>query len=179
MAKQGMKGPKYKNNKAIYFKYAGAICKVEDIVKGLDKQEAKDKIHQITNRTCEGILFDSILEAEYYRDVIVPKLEAGIITKCLLHPRYLLQKKFEKYGRQHKEIYYEADFELIFDNRTVLVIDIKGMATEAALLKRKLFDSIYPDVTLNWISHCHKYGGWIAYDDLLMLRRKNKKQKAA
>ncbi|HWQ29474.1 MAG TPA: DUF1064 domain-containing protein [Negativicutes bacterium] len=179
MTKQVTKKAKYRNNKAVYFKHTGQVCKVEDLVKGLDKQDAKEKVHQITDRTGEGILFDSMLEAEYYRDIIVPKLETGTITKCILHPRYLLQKKFEKYGRIHKEVYYEADFELNFDNGPILVIDIKGMATETALLKRKLFDSTYPDMTLNWISHCQKYGGWIAYDDLLAMRRKNKKQKAA
>ena len=54
------------------------------------------------------------------------------------------------------------------------MIDVKGMATDTAKLKAKLFRYKYPDVMLTWICKAPKYTGleWIEYDELIKVRRK-------
>ena len=49
------------------------------------------------------------------------------------------------------------------------MIDVKGMATDTAKLKAKLFRYKYPDVMLTWICKAPKYTGleWIEYDELI------------
>ena len=42
-------------------------------------------------RTCNGIVFDSVLEMKYYRDVVIPKKESGEITHYELQKKYILQ----------------------------------------------------------------------------------------
>ena len=42
-------------------------------------------------RMFDGIVFASKLEMQYYRDVVLPAVEAGEITKCILQPQYELQ----------------------------------------------------------------------------------------
>jgi hypothetical protein len=51
------------------------------------------------------------------------------------------------------------------------------MAKPDGILKRKMFDYKYPDLTLQWISYSLKDGGWIQYDELKKLRAKRKKEK--
>ena len=84
----------------------------------------------------DWIVFDSKQEASFYREN-KNKIKA-------VHPSYLLQKKFKKYWKTIRSIYYIADFELL----DWTVIDVKWMPTETAKLKKKLFDYMYPEKTL-------------------------------
>lgn len=126
-------------------------------------------------RTVDGIVFDSELEARYYKDIIKIAAEHGFMTDVKVRPKYILQDGFTKYQKVYRPVYYEADFEITYHDGEVKIIDIKGMATEAALLKRKLFDKRYHDKMLEWIAYSKKDGGWIEYDELKKLRAKRKK----
>lgn len=126
----------------------------------------------------DGIVFDSKSEGEYY--LLLKHLkEEGIIKDFSLQPAYILQEPFRKYGKRFLAIKYVADFLVVENDGTETVIDIKGLPTETAKMKRKLFDYNYPDKTLKWLVKNKKYGdeyGWIDIDLLNNLRKKSKKK---
>ena len=124
-----------------------------------------------SKRTCNGIVFDSVMEMKYYRDVVLPQVESGGITNFELQKSYELQPKFTHDGQSVRAITYVADFYLEHADGSVVVIDIKGMADSKAVLKRKLFWYNYPDVDYRWITYVKKYGGWVNWDDVQKLRK--------
>nr|DAG64110.1 MAG TPA: Endonuclease [Caudoviricetes sp.] len=137
-------------------------------------------------RTFEGIVFDSAMEMQYYRDFVLPRMTRGEIVSCDRQVKFPLQEKFKRKNSNGKlenvrAIDYVADFVLKWSNGRIQVIDTKGMADATALLKRKLFWYKYPDVEYLWITRNLKYGadndGWIEFDALAKIRRKNKKQR--
>lgn len=94
-----------------------------------------------------------------------------------LHPRYILQPSFQSNGEHIRAVYYEADFEVTYANGIVHVVDVKGLATETAKLKRKMFLYANPSVCLDWIV---RYGGvWVDYFDNEKRKRDAKKAKKA
>ena len=50
-------------------------------------------------RSFDGIVFDSILEMRFYRDVIRPKMASGDIKTCQLQKEYVLQPMFTYNGK--------------------------------------------------------------------------------
>jgi len=72
---------------------------------------------------------------------------------------------------------YVLDFEVEYSDGTKLLVDTKGMPTESAKIKLKIFNYKYPNEKLVWVSWSSKDGGWIIYQDLLKLRAKRKKEK--
>mgnify|MGYP001507472889 CR=1 FL=1 len=122
----------------------------------------------------KGVVFDSKVECEYYQ-VLERQRDIGIFDRIELQPRYELIPKF---GNQRKTEYI-ADFALWKNDELLEVIDVKGMATETAKLKAKLFRYKYPDVYLTWVCKAPKYTGqeWITYEELIKVRRKRKKEK--
>lgn len=138
-------------------------------------------------RTYEGIVFDSAMEMQYYRDFVLPRLKSGEIKSCERQVKYILQEKFKRVNSAGKTeniraIDYVADFVLVWADGRKQVIDTKGMADATALLKRKLFWFKYPDVEYLWLTKNLKYGkdneGWIDFDTLQKIRRNAKKAKA-
>lgn len=127
-------------------------------------------------RTYNGIVFDSILEMRYYRDVICPKVESGDITDVQLQVKYELQPKFVHDGKSVQAINYVADFVVTYSNGIMEVIDTKGCPDSTALLKRKLFWYHYPTVDYKWITWVKKFGGWIDYEEYKRLKREEKKK---
>ena len=127
----------------------------------------------------DGITFDSQIEGEYYE--YLKNLEKnGKIYRLRCHPVYVLQDAVERHGKKYKEIKYIADFEYWNEEeRTNVVVDVKGFAMEDAKLKRKLFVYNYPHDKLEWVAKSLKYSktGWIDYDELQKLRRKARKEK--
>ena len=120
----------------------------------------KDK----SKRTYNDIVFDSILEMKYYRDVILPKVESGEIVEYELQKTYILQPKFIKNGKTVQPIKYVADFYVKYSDGRKEVLDTKGMPDTTATLKRKLFWYVYPDIEYKWITYVKKFGGWLEYD---------------
>ncbi|PNZ89036.1 DUF1064 domain-containing protein [Staphylococcus devriesei] len=121
----------------------------------------------------KGITFDSKVECEYYQ-YLESNMNGVNYDYIELQPRYELIPKF---GKQRKTEYI-ADFALYSNNKLIEVIDVKGMATDTAKLKAKLFRYKYPDTKLTWICKAPKYTGleWITYEDLKAVRRKRKRE---
>lgn len=128
-------------------------------------------------RTCNGIVFDSVLEMKYYRDVVLPKKESGEIFYYELQKKYILQNGFERDGKKVLPITYVADFYIEYSDGRSEVIDIKGCPDTTAKLKRKLFWHRYPNTDYLWITYIKKYGGWGNYDDFNRLRKEAKRKK--
>lgn len=126
----------------------------------------------------DGFKFDSKDEAQYYMK-LKKDMEKGEIINIELQPRFELQPKFSKYGKNYKAITYTPDFAVTYKCGKVEYIDIKGMSTQQGDMRRKMFDYKYPELTLKWISKSIKFGinGWIDYDELKKIRRDNKKVK--
>ena len=122
----------------------------------------------------DGYKFDSQSECEFYKH-LKSQLETLQIKSFKIHPTYELQPAFTKNGIKHRAIIYEADFEFVSKNDEIIVVDIKGLPTQAAILKKKMFDYRYAN-KLVWLTYVKKYGGWIEYDELKKLRKANKKE---
>lgn len=130
-----------------------------------------------SKRTYDDIVFDSEMEMKYYRDVIIPAFEKGIIRRYELQKEYEIQPKYKHLGKTIHAIKYVADFYVEYRDGTIQVIDVKGMPDSVALLKRKLMWYQYPDLDYVWVTYVKKFGGWIEYDECQALRRKEKKEK--
>lgn len=97
----------------------------------------------------DNIKFDSNLEATRYKELKL-LLRAGEISNLELQPRFLLQDSFKKNGRTFRKIEYVADFKYIENGKTI-VEDVKGIQTDVFKLKYKIFEKVYPDLTLKII----------------------------
>ena len=97
----------------------------------------------------DNIKFDSNLEATRYKELKL-LLRAGEISNLELQPRFLLQDSFKKNGRTFRKIEYIADFQYIENGKTI-VEDVKGIQTDVFKLKYKIFEKVYPDLTLKII----------------------------
>lgn len=108
-------------------------------------------------RTYDGIGFDSKAEMEYYRDVVLPLAAAGEIVQYELQKSFVLQPGFRHDGKAVRAITYVCDFYLIYNDGRSEVIDVKGMATPEAKLKRKMFLYKYPEENLLWVKKSGKH----------------------
>lgn len=133
-------------------------------------------------RTCadyitgEPICFDSKLEMQYYKDVVIPGLQDGSIVNAERQKRYKLQPSFKYQGATVRAIEYISDFTITYANGDILVVDVKGRPTADAKIKKKMMHYVYPDINFVWMSHT-KTTGWMKYEDLEKLRREKKKEK--
>jgi len=144
--------------------------------------EAKSKFNVNKNkhrRTHNNIVFDSVVEMEYYRDVVLPAVSAGDIERFELQKPYELQPKFTYGGKAIKAIVYVADFYIEYADGRREVIDIKGCPDSLALTKRKMFWYKYPDIVYRWICFSKVDGGWCDYDDVKAAKARRKKEKQA
>ena len=128
-------------------------------------------------REFNGEVFDSELELRYYKDRVLPRLESGEITRCERQVKFVLQPAFQRGGKTVLPIEYKADFVLAFSDGSELVVDIKGFADPQALLKRKMFWYVYPDIEYLWIGWSKPDGGWAAYEEIIKGRKARKKLK--
>ena len=94
----------------------------------------------------DGIKFDSIGEGARYSELKL-LLRAGIISKLELQPVFILQPKFKKNGKTYRAIKYIADFKYIAEGDTIIE-DFKGCRTKIFLLKKKMFEYKFPNLTL-------------------------------
>lgn len=99
---------------------------------------------------------------------------------CELQKPYELQPQFVHDNKTVKPISYVADFFIRYKDGHEEVIDTKGCPDSTAILKRKMFWYVYPNVAYRWVSFSKKDGGWIDYDVLKKNRaaRKREKKKA-
>ena len=122
----------------------------------------------------DGIIFDSKVECEYYKE-LMNKVKNGEIKSFSIQPKYILQDKFTKYGKNYREITYSPDFMIVNNDDSITLVDVKGFSTPASELRKKLFDFQYPTIQLIWLTYVKKYGGFIELDQLKKLRKDNKK----
>ena len=90
----------------------------------------------------DGKVFDSKLEAEYYKQLKL-RVKANDIVTFKTQPRYPLQNAFKKDGRCFQSIDYIADFEIHHNDGSVEVVDVKGKKTDVFRIKEKIFNFIY------------------------------------
>ena len=127
--------------------------------------------------TIDGIGFQSHEEGYYY-ELLKRKKAQGEIVNYEQQPTYLLQLAFKYNGKTVRSICYIGDFLVYHLDGTEEVVDIKGMATPVALMKRKMMQYRYPELKLTWLCRNIKRGdkdGWIEYDELKRRMREEKK----
>lgn len=129
-------------------------------------------------RTCNGIVFDSVVEKRYYEEVVLPAFESKEIIDYELQKTYELQPKFKQDGKTVRAINYVADFFVVYKDDTSEVIDIKGFPDAVAKMKRKMFWYKYPDIRYSWICWSKMDGGWCDYNFVKEQRAKRKRAKA-
>lgn len=99
----------------------------------------------------DNITFDSKLEAQRYTELKLLQRN-GLIKDLQLQPSYELIPTFKKNKKTYRKACYIADFSY-YDtelNKTI-VEDTKGFKTDVYLLKKKLFEYIYKDLTIREI----------------------------
>lgn len=94
----------------------------------------------------DGFNFDSKREAHRYLELKMLEKE-GVISDLLLQPRFELQETFKKNGKTFRSIVYNADFSYTYKGQTI-VEDSKGMRTKDYIIKKKLFEKKYPDMSI-------------------------------
>lgn len=123
----------------------------------------------------DGHVFDSAIESRYYEQVKWLRTN-GEILSFTLQPKYLLQESFRKNGILHRKIEYIADFEILHIDKTIEVIDVKGMITPDFAIKRKLFEHRYAH-KLSLLTYSKIDGGWVELSVLTKNRKARKKNK--
>lgn len=102
--------------------------------------------------TIDGITFASRKEAKRYQELKLLE-RAGIIKELQLQKKFELQPKYKNNeGQTIRAITYVADF-FYYDNekKQYFVEDTKGYRTEVYKLKKKLFEYVYPNLTIKEI----------------------------
>lgn len=99
-----------------------------------------------------GIIFDSIKEYRRYNQLKLME-RAKEISELELQKKFELQPKYINNNGEHiRAITYIADF-FYYDNllKKYIVEDTKGFRTEVYKLKKKLFEYVYPNLTIREI----------------------------
>lgn len=98
----------------------------------------------------DGIRFDSKKEAKRYTELKLLK-RAGHLKELELQKVFELQPKYTNNKGEHiRAITYKCDF-FYYDNKKeqYIVEDTKGFKTDVYKLKKKLFEYVYPNLTIN------------------------------
>jgi len=94
-------------------------------------------------KTVDGVTFDSAGEARAFA-LLNLWHKIGAIQSLERQPRYTIMDGYiDDTGRKVRAMEYVPDFRFIRDNK-IVVVDFKGMRTEAYKLKAKLFRQRYP-----------------------------------
>ena len=113
--------------------------------------------------TIDEMLFDSVMEAQFYCELIRQKHDKEI-KDFVVKPTYELQEHFKKNGRMVRAITYTPDFEIVNLDGIHDAIDIKGRKTDVFALKQKLFDFKFPGIKLLCIRRSEKENRWYDID---------------
>ena len=98
--------------------------------------------------TIYGRTFDSKKEANRYCELRLLEM-AGKIKDLQLQQQFILQPPFRKNGKLIRAITYIADF-VYYDLEQMknVVEDVKGYKTKEYMLKKKMFEYKFPDLTI-------------------------------
>ena len=112
------------------------------------------KTNKFRNKKTEvnGIKFDSKLEAKRYTELQF-LLKSGIIKDLKLQQEFELQPSFKKNGKTIRAITYKSDF-VYYDNerQKIIVEDTKGFRTKDYILKKKLFEYKFKDLSIEEVN---------------------------
>ena len=101
----------------------------------------------------DGHVFDSILEGRYYEHLLC-LMKDGVVESFEMKKSYTLLDKFPhpKTGKTVRAIKYTPDFEVIYADGHVEVVDTKGMKTRDFIMRCKMFMFRYqiPLVIIAW-----------------------------
>lgn len=111
----------------------------------------------------DGFLFDSTMEANYYEHLKAEQA-AGRVLRFTLQPKFILLEPFKKNGKTTRGIMYISDFWIYYADGSDIVVDVKGRETPDFKLKRKLFDALYPEHTLQLVIWDTKNNVWEDFD---------------
>lgn len=113
------------------------------------KTQYQKKLKYHNKKTCiNGIVFDSKLEAKRYSELKLLE-KANLIDDLQLQPSFELQPSYKKNGKTIRAITYKADFSYFDKEKGRLVIeDTKGMKTKDYLIKKKMFEYKFPDLSI-------------------------------
>ena len=100
-------------------------------------------------RTFDGILFDSLLECRFYKEVIIPKIKSGEILSVNRQVKYKLLPSFVYKNRKIQGVNYVSDFD---------IIDVKGFVKQIDKIKSKMFKYKYTDLSLKFIGYTKELG---------------------
>lgn len=142
----------------------------------------KVKLTELTRRKknglipAEAIVFDSVKEAEYYRDELLPYEKQGAIS-VELQPKYLLLEGFTKMGKKYQPMTYSPDFRVtVIKTGQVYCVDVKGHANDVFPYKKKLWDYQNPDTVLLVMKWVKKFGGWLTVESYAEQKAKERKR---
>jgi hypothetical protein len=110
--------------------------------------------------TIDGITFDSKAESRYYEYLLKLK-KTGLVEDFSMQKAFTLLDRFAhpQTGRIVRAITYKADFEVLYADGRIEVVDIKGFLTPEFKIKAKMFMFRYqiPLVLLKWSAKDKKF----------------------
>lgn len=90
-----------------------------------------------TRTECDGIKFDSKLEAKYYQQLKLRQRAGEVVL-------FLRQVPFHLPGG----VVYRCDFQEFHQDGSVHFIDVKGMETESFKAKKRMVEQVYCPVKI-------------------------------
>ena len=73
---------------------------------------SKYNVGSADKRTYDGIVFDSVVEMRYYKEVVLPGVASGKIVNYKLQKPFMLIPKFTRDGKTVRASQYVCDFYL-------------------------------------------------------------------
>ena len=116
------------------------------------------------------------MEFKYYK-YLLEQQDQGIVKSIICQPKFQLQPKYTKDGKNVRAIFYIADFEVEYENGEIIIYDTKGVPTPEFKIKAKIFNYIFPDKVLSVINYSKIDGGWCELDVIDKGRKARKKAK--
>lgn len=113
----------------------------------IERKPGRNHKYNARKTTVDGIEFDSMAEANRYKE-LKTLVQTGDITNLRLQPEFTLQDAFtDNQGKRQRAIKYRADFTYM-ENGQRIVEDVKGFFTKDARIKLKMFLLKYPELIL-------------------------------
>lgn len=122
------------------------------------------------------IQFDSLNESRFYL-LLLEFQKAGRIRKFELQKKFTLIPSHIKNGKKYRETAYIADFIIHGIDGKMDVIDVKGLETPEFIIKHKIFEYVYPDLTLICYQYSAREKKWFTLEEVKKRRRDKAREK--